>query len=138
VTDRAVFTASLVVTSGVLTFDELSELLGRADAGWARGDLGFQGRVREWTRWELRLPLDPGDHAGTAGLDRSIAGLGNELAARLASLVRADCTVRLSVVQEFLVGDTGDATGLHLSASSLAWLASAGAELDVDQYVVGE
>jgi hypothetical protein len=132
------FKADLVVTSGEFTLDDLSERLGRADAGWSRGDSGFQGRVREWSCWTKHLGLVPHLHAGTAGLDAAIADLGDELAVQLGDCASDGCTVVLGLVQEFPPGDTGDSTGLHLSASSLAWLARAGAELDVDQYVIGE
>jgi hypothetical protein len=135
----AALEAELSVSSSDLTLGDLEERLGRASgpAGYSRGDpSGFRGgppRVRSC--WAERLDFDPDRHPGTAGLDLAILGLDTGLADRLAQCRRDGCEVVLCIVQRIPVGDQGWATGLHLSAESLGWLARAGAETDVDQYV---
>jgi hypothetical protein len=132
--------AELSVSSSDLTLGDLEKRLGRASGptGYSHGDpSGIRGgppRVRSC--WVERLAINPDRHPGTAGLDEAILELDTGLANRLAQCSQDGCEVVLGIVQRIPVDDQGWARGLHLSAESLAWLARAGAVLDVDQYVV--
>jgi len=135
-----VFEAELSVSSNDLTLGDLEERVGRVSgpAGYSRGDpSGVSGGApRARSCWTEKLALEPGRHPGTAALDLAILGLDTGLADRLAQCKRDGCEVVLGIFQRIPVGDQGLATGLHLSAESLSWLARAGAEIDVDQYVL--
>jgi hypothetical protein len=135
----AVFEAELSVSSTDLTLGDLEGRLGRVSgpAGYSRGDpSGVSGRApRARSCWAEKLALEPDRHPGTEALDLAIFGLDAGLADRLAQCRRDGCVVVLGILQRIPVGDQRWATGLHLSAASLTWLARAGAEIDVDQYV---
>jgi hypothetical protein len=79
------------------------------------------------------LSWQPEVHSGTEGLARAIENLGMPLARRAAELGARGCDVVVNVLQE--MSTDSSTTGLHLTSSAVAWLAAAGACVDVDQYV---
>lgn len=127
--------ASLVVESSELTLADITAALGRApDTGH---DLGSPGALRPqprgWSSWSVDLAWSAAAHAGTEGLSNALTGMEMDLADRLAGLRRRGCRVALSVVQD--LADDSASTGIHLTAAAVEWLATAGAAVDVDQYV---
>jgi hypothetical protein len=130
------FRAYLAVQSETHTFVELRDFLGCEDAvGYERGSVArFSRRVRPESSWTIDLVTEAGVHAGTEGLSAAIDDLGDELAQRLRSLRSQGCSVLMVAVQE--LSQDARSRGLELSLSALTWLASAGARLIVDQYVI--
>jgi hypothetical protein len=130
------FRAYLAVESGTHTLADLHDLLGRENTGgYERGSVArFSRRVRPETSWTFDLRMDSGVHAGTEGLSAAIEALGDELAQQLRSLSDEGCSVLLVVVQELSQAPRNK--GLELSPIALTWLATAGAKLIVDQYVI--
>lgn len=127
--------ATLCVDSRDLSTSQISEVLGRApDTAHERGSLSPLRKVpREESCWELELALPPEVHDGTEGLAAAIEALGRPLAQRLAELDSLGCWVVVSVIQELT--DDSVTHGLHLTPGAIGWLATAGAILEVDQYV---
>lgn len=128
-------TAALVVQSRNLSLDEISESMGRPpDFGYERGSLSPLGKVpREATSWSLELTWPSEVHSGTEGLAMAIESLGLPVAERAARLAARGCEIVLSVCQE--LADDPASVGLHLPPSAISWIATAGASVDIDQYV---
>ncbi len=127
--------ASLVVQSRELTLAEISAPMGRQpDQGHDRGSLApVRGVSREWSTWSVDLQWPSDLHGGTAGLAFAIEALGPELAERAGRLAARGCDVVISVRQE--MADVPTPLGLHLTAGAIRWLALAGADVDIDQYL---
>lgn len=127
--------ASLVVQSREFTLAEISALMAREpDQGHDRGSLApVRGVPREWSTWSLELQWPRDLHAGTAGLAFAIEALGPELAERAGQLAARGCDVVVSVRQE--LADVPTSLGLHLTSGAIRWLALAGADIDIDQYL---
>ncbi len=88
---------------------------------------------REWSTWSVVLRWPSDLHAGTAGLAFAIDALGPALAERAGKLAAGACDVVVSVRQE--LADVPTSLGLHLTAGAIRWLALAGADVDIDQYL---
>lgn len=127
--------ASLVVQSRELTLADISKAMGRLpDDGYDRGSLAPVRRFpRQWTSWSAELAWSHDVHGGTEGLATAIEGLGQQLAERAAMLTLRGCDVVISVHQELT--DTPESLGMHLTSGAIRWLATAGAALDIDQYL---
>ncbi len=126
--------AELVVQSRDMSLDEISVELDRTPV-WGQ-ELGAINPRRsvpyQWTSWSIPLSWRSDLHGGTEGLSNAIEALGASFAQRLAMLRARGCDVVLSIVQE--VSDDSASTGIHLSEQTIAWLAAAGACIDIDQY----
>ncbi len=127
--------ASLVVQSREFTLAEISAVMGRQpDQGYDRGSVApVRGMPREWSTWSVVLRWPSDLHAGTAGLAFAIDALGPALAERAGKLAAGACDVVVSVRQE--LADVPTSLGLHLTAGAIRWLALAGADVDIDQYL---
>jgi len=129
--------AGLKVVSTVLLLDEISYAMGRyPDYGFSKGTPRRGGHgMYEHTLWRMELG-GPGDPLfGLYGLSRVLEGLDVELADRARALVGRGCEVGLGMTQEFLDGEEGS-DGLNFSLGAVAWLARAGAGIDIDQLVL--
>lgn len=83
----------------------------------------------------MELSWPSGVHGGTEGLAIAIESLGQPLAERAARLAEQGCDVVISVHQE--LADVPESVGLNLTPAAISWVASAGAAVAVDQYVIG-
>lgn len=132
------FTAKLVVTSGRLRLSEITEALGgEPDESYDIGSSSTSrpDHVRNHAEWLLDLRIERTRVPGAFGLPNALEGLSDELAARLGALSSDGCHVVLRVLQE-MSADDSSTHGLFLSRAAVRWLARAGAEVDVDQYVL--
>lgn len=145
--------AYLLVGSSTASLSELSVALGPSSGdSHSIGDLPRRPRripahVKvppprpfDWSKWTHRLWWRASRHAGVDGITRAIEALPGDLADRLRSRADLGDAVRLVVVQDMDGRDPHGARGFFLTTEALAWLARAGATLDIDQYadLVGE
>ncbi|MFE0387648.1 DUF4279 domain-containing protein [Streptomyces bungoensis] len=94
-----------------------------------------QSPPRAHATWIRHVPA-PAGPGRPEDLEPVILGWGPAFAAALGRLVAAgEADVSLVVVQELTDPEDPQQKGVFLSAALLAWLAEAGASLDVDQYV---
>ena len=116
--------------------DDITAILGRPpDSSRQRGSPRSNGKgVYDFHSWRLDLVVPGPGHFGTEELPNAIAGLGVDVAAGCRSLRQRGADITLQVVQEVRSEVDTQATGLHLTHDAIAWLAMAGAELDIDQY----
>lgn len=138
--------AYIAVHSETLTLSEMEEALGRSArpgepgthglGGYSIGDLvGRSGKVAEKSRWERPVVMPD---EGLEGIDfaPAVAALGVALADAIGDLVAGGACARLVVVQEMHESRRDNADqGFVLEAGAVAWMARAGADLDLDQYV---
>lgn len=135
---RPDFRACLQVWSRELRLDELTRALGReptqedstdiADPSWHAG-----GPPRTYAAWRLELVFDRALHRGCNGLGLALRDLGHDLADRARELAERGCAVSV-LVEQHVDPDDPQTDGIHLDEFAIAWLARAGASLDVDQY----
>jgi Domain of unknown function (DUF4279) len=128
--------AYISVTSLILDPERVTEICGLTpDEAFHLGDNSqIRGRTKTFHHWARYLDVVEGVHLGTEGLSKALEELGVESAKRFKLVSEAGGEVTCAFVQK-VHGDTDFwATGIHLSASALEWLATAQAELDIDQY----
>ncbi|MEV5675153.1 DUF4279 domain-containing protein [Streptomyces sp. NPDC052164] len=125
------------VISESLRPHEIDARLGiRADRSYARGTRKRpQSRPYGHTGWQRHVPA-PGPGARPEDLERIVLGWGDAFARALGELSDSgDADVSLVMVQSIHDLDDGMAKGIALGAPLIAWLATARADLDIDQYV---
>ena len=119
--------------------DDITAILGRPrTAVDSVAHLGDGMGVYDFYTWRLDLVVPGPGHFGTEEQPNAIAGLGVDVAAGCRSLRHRGADITLQVVQEVRGEVDIQATGLHLTHDAIAWLAAAGAELDIDQYFFAE
>jgi hypothetical protein len=131
-----VIRAYLNITSDDLDPDRITEVLGRnPDRVWRRrSPVRPAPSVHDRHLWALDLASPGLDHFGIQELSTAITELGDDLAARCMELRKRSATVTLQVVQEVSGEEDHESQGIHLTHAAIAWLASAGARIDIDQY----
>ena len=132
------FKAALVVQSRDLSLEEISAAMARPhDSGYERGSISPLRKVpRGWSSWETELRWPDDVHAGTEGLSTAIESLGLPTAERAGALAAQGCEVVISVRQDLV--DDPASVGLYLTPEAVSLLATAGAAVSVDQYVVSD
>ncbi|MFF9087522.1 DUF4279 domain-containing protein [Streptomyces sp. NPDC014991] len=131
------FRMYLRVVSESLQPQEISARLGTGpDESTAIGSRRRpQSPPRPHATW-IRHAAAAGGSARPEDLEPVVLGWGPEFAAALGRLARSgDADVSLVLVQEITDPDDPQQKGVFLRADLLAWLATAGASLDIDQYV---
>lgn len=136
--ERPDFRACLQVRSRELRLEELTNALGRAPTREDSKDIGDpprqpDGRPLAFAAWRLELVFDEVLHRGCNGLGLALRDLGQDLADRARELADRGCDVSVSVEQH-LDPDDPQTDGIHLDEFAIAWLARAGASLEIDQY----
>ena len=128
--------AYLNIASDDLDPDRITEMLGRSpDRTWRRrSPVRPMPSVHDRHSWALDLAAPGIDHFGLQELSAAITGLGDDFAARCMELRKHSATVTLQVVQEVTGDEDHESQGIHLTHDALVWLATAGAEVDIDQY----
>ncbi|MEU4085346.1 DUF4279 domain-containing protein [Streptomyces aureus] len=127
----------LRVVSDSLQPQEISARLGcEADEATAVGSRRHpQSPPRKHATW-IRHVRDRGESGRPEDLEPAILAWGPEFAVILGRLADSqDAAVSLVVVQEITDPEDPQQKGIFLGADLLAWLARAGASLDIDQYV---
>lgn len=132
------FRACLEVWSRELRLDDLTQSLGREPSREESTDIGDQSSwpgaaPKMYAAWRLELVFDDFLHRGCNGLGFALRDLGHDLADRARELADRGCHVTVSVEQH-LDPDDPQTDGIHLDEFAVAWLARAGACLDIDQY----
>ncbi|TWE19442.1 uncharacterized protein DUF4279 [Kitasatospora atroaurantiaca] len=93
---------------------------------------------RGHTSW-IRRAVAPEAGARPEDLEPSVLAWGTEFAAALGALAESGAAdVSLVIVQRIQDPDGTAEKGIFLGAELIRWLATAGASLDVDQYVLHE
>ncbi|MGW7041569.1 DUF4279 domain-containing protein [Streptomyces avermitilis] len=131
------FRMYLRVVSESLQPEEISARLGTGpDEATAIGSRRrSQSPPRAHATW-IRHVLAEGGSGRPEAHEPVVLGWGPEFAAALGRLAGSgDADVSLVVVQELTDPEDPRQKGIFLSAALLAWLAEAGASLDIDQYV---
>ncbi|WP_405914696.1 DUF4279 domain-containing protein [Streptomyces sp. NBC_00728] len=131
------FRMYLRVVSESLQPQEISARLG-CEADEATG-IGSRRRPqsppRKHATW-IRRVRAPGESRRPEDLEPVVLAWGPEFAAALGRLADSkDADVSLVLVQEITDPEDPQQKGIFLRAALLAWLARAGASLDIDQYV---
>jgi len=129
-------TASLDVSSLSVTPTEVTSILRlEPDAVVFMGmPSRLAGHSYPRNLWRKSLVIADNLHAGTEGISQALVALGTELAERLAILSGQGASIALDLVQK-VVGETDtQSTGILLSVDAMKWLATAHAELSIDQY----
>ncbi|WP_182379189.1 hypothetical protein [Nocardioides sp. WS12] len=132
------FRASLEVFSRDLRLAEITRALGRDPDREHSSDVGDPllqpgAPPRTSAAWRTELVFDDAVHRGCHGLSMALRDLGYDLADRARELSERGCDVSVSVEQHLDPEDPAT-DGIHLDEFALAWLARAGASLDIDQY----
>lgn len=128
--------AYLNIASDDLDPDRITAVFGRKpDRTWYRRSPVRAGpSVHDRHSWALDL-VSPGlDHFGIHELSEAITSLGDDLASGCLALGRRRATVTLQIVQEVGGEEDHESQGIHLTRDAVAWLAAAGARVDIDQY----
>ncbi|MFD5814189.1 DUF4279 domain-containing protein [Streptomyces sp. NPDC127038] len=131
------FRMYLRVVSEALQPHEISARLGcEADEATAIGSRRCpQSAPRKHATW-IRHVRAPGESGPPEDLEPVVLAWGAEFAAALGRLADSkEADVSLVVVQEITAPEDPQQKGIFLRAALLAWLARAGALLDIDQYV---
>ncbi|UXY32022.1 DUF4279 domain-containing protein [Streptomyces sp. HUAS TT20] len=131
------FRMYLRVVSESLQPEEISARLGTGpDESTAIGSRRRpQSPPRAHATW-IRHASATGGPARPEDLEPVVLGWEPEFASALGRLAGSgDADVSLVVVQELTDPEDPQQKGIFLSAALLAWLAEAGASLDIDQYV---
>ncbi|MCX4674182.1 DUF4279 domain-containing protein [Streptomyces sp. NBC_01433] len=128
------------VISESLRPQEIDDRLGiRADLSYARRSRKRpQSRPYGHTGWQRHVPA-PGPGTRPEDLEQIVLGWGDAFARALGELSDSgDADVSLVMVQSIHDLDDEMAKGIVLGAPLIAWLATARACLDIDQYVFHE
>jgi hypothetical protein len=134
------FRVYLRVVSSVLQPAEISAKLGSApDEAMSIGSRRHpESPPRQHTTW-IRRAEGGSAEARPEDVEPVILGWGLDFARSLGELVESsDCVVSLEIVQEVRNLDSAKEKGIFLGAELIAWMATARASLDVDQYVYHE
>jgi hypothetical protein len=134
------FRCYLRVVSSDLQPEEISARLGTAPD--EATSIGSRRRAESpprlhatWIRRAETADLD----ARPEDLEPVIIGWGLDFARALGALVRSsDAVVSLEIVQRIRDLDSGREKGIFLGPDLIAWLATARASLDIDQYILHE
>ncbi|WP_157537031.1 hypothetical protein [Nocardioides sp. Root190] len=132
------FRAALEVFSRDLRLAEITHALGREPDRERSRDVGDPllqpgAPPRSSAAWRLELEFDRVVHRGCHGLSMALRDLGYDLADRAHELSERGCHVSVSVEQHLDAEDPAT-DGIHIDEFAIAWLARAGASLDIDQY----
>ena len=132
------FRAALEVLSRDLRLAEIAHALGREPDREHSRDVGDPllqpgAPPRTSALWSLELDFDRVVHRGCDGLSMALRDLGHDLADRARELAERGCHVAVCVEQHLDPEDPAT-DGIHLDGFAIAWLARAGACLDIDQY----
>jgi len=129
--------ASIIIRSDAETLAHITQTVGQEpDKGYERGSVRSPGRhARTTTSWCLDVHLPAHSRPGAEGLSRAVEALDDALAAGAAQLAHKDAVVSLDLYQD--LSDDRHSHGVYLSSRAIRWLANAGAEIDIDQYVHG-
>lgn len=132
------FRAALEVFSRDLRLAEITRALGREPDRERSSDVGDPllqpgAPPRTSAAWRIELVFDRAVHRGCHGLSMALRDLGHDLADRARGLSERGCQVTVAVEQHLDPEDPAT-DGIHLDEFAIAWLARAGASLDIDQY----
>lgn len=126
---------SLGVESASLLDAEISDFVGLAPTATSRWR--SPSTQVEYTRWDVDLARGPVSWEVAQEAAQKLLTLGDGIATHLGELsTQKETSVTLSIVQRLSTDDR--TTGLNFSSEVVAWLARAGAVIDIDQYVFGE
>lgn len=99
--------------------------------------LSSGSRRRRFNSWEKHVADPESGAARVEDVEDVLVGWGDEAAVALGKLgADPDVTVSLVIVQRIDAPEDSTQTGIPLGEHTVAWLARAGASIDIDQYVV--
>jgi hypothetical protein len=131
-----VIRAYLNIASDDLDPDRITAVLRRPpDRSWhRRSPVRAEPAVHDCHSWALDVTSPGLDHFGMYELSEAIIRLGDDLASRCMLLGQLKATITLQIVQEVNGEEDHESQGIHLTRDAIAWLAAAGARVDIDQY----
>lgn len=135
--ERSSLRASLIIESESIGVAHISAAVGRApDRSHERGAVSrWSTRPRTSSRWCIDLDWPSDMRSGIEGLSFALAELDRGVAEGAGALSRSGANVMLDLCQD--IHEDTLAHGIRLSRDAISWLATAGAELSLDQYVNG-
>lgn len=131
------FRVSLRVLSTRLPPEEITRRLGaEPDDAYAAGSRRRpQTPPRDHSSW-VRRAAAPATPGRLEDVEPVVLGWGTEFARAVGALVGSgDATATLDIVQDIEDLDDPQAKGIFLGEELIAWLATARASIDVDQYI---